>query len=55
MHRVSAVRLAAVQQLALVATYCDARECITPLSLYTDVPSIIYLRYTHHSPIDSLD
>ena len=55
MHLVSAVRLVAVNQLALVATYCDARECIALLSHHTDVTSIIYLWYTHYSPIDSLD
>ena len=55
MHLESAVRLAVVKQLALPATYCDARECIALLSLYTDVTSIIYLWYIHHCPIDSLD
>ena len=55
MHPESAVRLAAVNQLALVATYCDANERIALLSLYTDVTSIIYLWYIHPCPIDSLD
>ena len=55
MHLESAVRLAAVNQLALVATSCDARECIALLSLYIDVTSIMYLWYIHHCPIDSLD
>ena len=33
MHLVSAVKMGAINQVAIMATYCDARECIALLTI----------------------
>ena len=56
MHLVSAVRWAVFNHFALVATYYNARACITLLSIsFSAVTSTVYLPYIHHRPCASLN